>query len=165
MTFSHVALDRYRHVPCRLRLHVHDTDTIMPALLTNTPNRQIISRCEASALSVSAATRHKHHPIGADGDRLLSPHEIAILMVLASEPRRQQGDPADLRCLVDRGLVRLDAASLAEAPARLSADGRQMVLRLVRRDRARQGSNVDVTTAFRAIAAETSVAIARHAAR
>ncbi|WP_321850721.1 hypothetical protein [Burkholderia diffusa] len=135
----------------------------MPALFTNTSNRQIISRSEASALSVSTAIPHQHHPI--DGDRLLSPHEIAILMVLASEPRRQQGDPADLRCLVDRGLVRLDAASLAEAPPCLSADGRQMVSRLARRDRARQGRNVDVTTAFRAIAAETSVAIAHHAAR
>ncbi|AWV04688.1 hypothetical protein DM992_35635 [Burkholderia sp. JP2-270] len=136
----------------------------MPALFTNTSNRQIISRSEASALSVSAAMPHQHHPIDGDGDRLLSPHEIAILMVLASEPRRQQGDLADLRCLVDRGLVRLDAASLAEAPARLSADGRQMVLRLARRDRARQGRNVDVMTAFRAIAAETSAAIAHHAA-
>ncbi|WP_260437124.1 hypothetical protein [Burkholderia sp. Bp9012] len=153
------------HVPCRLRLHVHDTDTIMPALITNTLNRQIISRSEASAPSVSAATPHQHHRIDADGDRLLSPHEIAILMVLASEPRRQQGDPVDLRCLVDRGLVRLDAASLAEAPACLSADGRQMVLRLARSDRTRQGRNVDVTTAFRAIAAETSAGIALHAAR
>ncbi|WP_242460826.1 hypothetical protein [Burkholderia cenocepacia] len=163
--FAHVDLDRDRHVPRRLRLHVHDTDTIMPALFTNTPNRQIISCSEASALSVSAATPRRHHPIDTDGDRLLSPHEIAILMVLASEPRRQQGDPADLRCLVDRGLVRLDAASLAEAPACLSADGRRMVLRLARRDRAAQGRNVDVTTAFRAIAAETSVSVAHHAAR
>lgn len=137
----------------------------MPALFTNTLNRQITSRSKASAPSVSAATPHQHHRIDADGDRLLSPHEIAILMVLASEPRRQQGDPVDLRCLVDRGLVRLDAASLAEAPACLSADGRQMVLRLARSDRARQGRNVDVTTAFRAIAAETSAGIALHAAR
>lgn len=77
--FSHVELDRDRHVPRRLRLHVHDTDTIMPALFTDTPNRQIISRSEASALSVSAATPRQHHPIDTDGDRLLSPHEIAIL--------------------------------------------------------------------------------------
>ncbi|RQR46069.1 MULTISPECIES: hypothetical protein [unclassified Burkholderia] len=137
----------------------------MPALFTNTSNRQIISRSEASALRVSAAAHRQHHPIDAGGDWLLSPHEIAILMVLASEPRRQQGDPADLRCLADRGLVRLDAASLAEAPARLSPDGRRMVSRLARRDRAWQGRNVDVRTGFRAIAAETSVAIAHHAAR
>ncbi|MCR4466794.1 hypothetical protein [Burkholderia sp. SCN-KJ] len=106
-----------------------------------------------------------HQPIDADGDRLLSPHEIAILMVLASEPRRQQVDPADLRCLVDRGLVRLDAAPLAESPACLSADGRRMVLRLARRDRAKQRGNVDVTTACRAIAAQTSAGIAHHAVR
>ncbi|WP_231110487.1 hypothetical protein [Burkholderia territorii] len=112
-----------------------------------------MSRAEASVPSVSAAVPRLHQPIDADGDRLLSPHEIAILMVLASEPRRQQGDPADLRCLVDRGLVRLDAAPLAEAAARLSADGRQMVSRLARRDRARRGRNVDVEAACRAIAA------------
>ncbi|WP_230957964.1 hypothetical protein [Burkholderia diffusa] len=161
--FSHVDPDRDRRVPCRLRLHVHDTETIMLAWFTNTPNRQIISPSEASTLSVSTAAPHRH-PVVADGDRLLSPHEIAILMVLASEPRRQQGDPADLRCLVDRGLVRLDAASLDEAPACLSADGRRMVLRLARRDRVWQPRNVGVKIAWRAIATETSAGMAHHAA-
>ncbi|AOI61540.1 hypothetical protein [Burkholderia diffusa] len=137
----------------------------MLASFTNTSNRQIISRSEASTLNMSAATHHQHHPVDADGDWLLSPHEIAILMVLASEPRRQQGDPADLRCLVDRGLVRLGAASLDEAPACLSADGRQMVLRLARRDRVWQRKNVDVTIAWRAIASETLAGMAHHAAR
>ncbi|WP_257129372.1 hypothetical protein [Burkholderia sp. FL-7-2-10-S1-D7] len=56
----------------------------MLALFTNTSNRQIISRSEASAPSESAATPHRHDRIDADGERLLSPHEIAILMVLAS---------------------------------------------------------------------------------
>ncbi|WP_321820166.1 MULTISPECIES: hypothetical protein [unclassified Burkholderia] len=131
----------------------------------NTSNRRIDSRSSAAAPSVSAVTSRVHQPIDPDGDRLLSPHEIAILMVLASEPRRQQGDPADLRCLVDRGLVRLDAASLAESPACLSADGRRMVSRLARRDRAKQRGNVDVTTACRTIAAQTSAGIAHHAVR
>ncbi|WP_322040001.1 hypothetical protein [Burkholderia diffusa] len=135
----------------------------MPLLFTNTSNRQIISRPEASALP--AVAPHLQPPIDADGDRLLSPHEIAILMVLASEPMRPQGDPADLRCLVDRGLVRLDAAPLAEAAARLSADGRQMVLRLATRDRARRGRNVDVTIACRTIAAEASAGMVHHAVR
>ncbi|AOI67454.1 hypothetical protein [Burkholderia territorii] len=137
----------------------------MLASFTNTSNRQIISRSEALTLSVPAATHHQRYPVDADGDRLLSPHEIAILMVLASEPRRQQGDPADLRCLVDRGLVRLDATSLDEAPACLSADGRQMVLRLARRDRVWQRKNVDVTIAWRAITSETLAGMAHHAAR
>ncbi|QTD94693.1 hypothetical protein [Burkholderia anthina] len=56
-------------------------------------------------------------------------------MVLASEPRCEQADPADLRCLVDRGLVRLDAEPPAQARMRLSADGRRMVSCLVTRDR------------------------------
>ncbi|KVV38084.1 hypothetical protein WT27_01605 [Burkholderia territorii] len=137
----------------------------MPLLLTNTSNRQIISRSEASALSVSAAAPCLNQPLDIDGDRLLSPHEIAILMVLASEPRRQQGDPADLRCLVDRGLVRLDAAPLADPSAHLSADGRRMVLRLVRRDRARRGRHVDVGTACRTIASDASAGMALHATR
>lgn len=129
----------------------------MLALFSNPSNRRISSRSDAAAVSVAAAARYPTQPIDADGGRLLSPHEIAILMVLASEPLRQQADPADLRCLVDRGLVRLDAAPLAEAPVHLSADGRRMVLRLGRRDRARQGRNVDFTTARRTITAATSI--------
>ncbi|WP_205786934.1 hypothetical protein [Burkholderia sp. Ac-20344] len=92
-------------------------------------------------------------PVATVGDRLLSPHEIAILMVLASEPRRQQGDPADLRCLADRGLVRLDATPLAEAPVRLSDDGCQGVSRLAECDRVDRDGNAGFKTARRMAAA------------
>lgn len=136
----------------------------MPALFTNTSNRQIISRSEASALSVSAAMPHQHHPIDGDGDRLLNPHEIAILMV----PRQGAAAPAGRPrrpALPSRSRSRSTGCSIACRGACLSADGRQMVSRLARRDCAGQGRNVDVTTAFRAIVAERSVAIAHHAAR
>ncbi|WP_175948316.1 hypothetical protein [Burkholderia pyrrocinia] len=134
----------------------------MPAWLTNTSNRQIISRPDAAASSVAAAKSHPNQPIDADGGRLLSPHEIAVLMVLASERRCQQADPADLRCLVDRGLVRLDAPPLAEAPARLSDDGRRMVLRLDRRERATHGRNVDFEIVRRTITAAASIGALRY---
>ncbi|CAM2172130.1 MarR family transcriptional regulator [Burkholderia latens] len=137
----------------------------MPASFTITSNHQIISRSEAWAPRAPVAKTHQHPPIDADVDRLLSPHEIAILMVLASEPRRQQGDLADLRCLVDRCLVRLDTAALAEAAACLSADGHQVVSRLGRRDRVWQRRTGNVTIACRTIAAETSAGMAHHAAR
>ena len=155
--FLHVDRDRDRHVPCRLRLHVHDMEAIMPALLTNTSNRQIISRSDAAASSAAAAKSHPNQPIDADGGRLLSPHEIAVLMVLASEPHCEQADPADLRCLVDRGLVRLDAAPLAETAVRLSADGRQMVSCLVIRDRFTDRRNAGFAIARRTIGATASM--------
>ncbi len=58
----------------------------MPSLFAHTSNPRIITPPVAP---------HRNRPVDADadGDRLLSPHEIAILMVLASEPRCQQGDP------------------------------------------------------------------------
>lgn len=128
----------------------------MPALFANTSNRQIISRSDAKASSV-AAKSHPNRPIDADGGPLLSPHEIAVLMVLASEPHCEQADPADLRCLVDRGLVRLDAAPLAETPVRLSADGRRMVSRLVIRDRFTHRRNAGFAIARRTIGATASM--------
>lgn len=132
----------------------------MPALFTNTSNRQISSRSDAAALTVAGATPHPK-PVEADGGRLLSPHEIAALLVLASEPRHQQADPADLRCVVDRGLVRLDAAPLADAPVDLSSDGRQMVLRLGGRDRAGHGRNVEFTAVRRMFMDATAIGALR----
>ncbi|WP_152601914.1 hypothetical protein [Burkholderia paludis] len=107
----------------------------MLSLFTDTPYYRNVARSEERASNLPSAAPRPKPPVDAGGDRLLSPHEIAMLMVLASEPRRQQGDPADLRCLIDRGLVRLDAAPLAEARARLSDDGCQIVLRLAECDR------------------------------
>ncbi|WP_155637724.1 hypothetical protein [Burkholderia cepacia] len=114
----------------------------MPSLFAHTSNPRIITPPVAP---------HRNRPVDADadGDRLLSPHEIAILMVLASEPRCQQGDPADLRRLVDRGLVRLDAASLVEAPARLSDDGCRIVSRFAECDRPGRDGNAGFTAARR----------------
>ena len=114
--------------------------SIMPSLFAHTSNPRIITPPVAP---------HRNRPVDADGDRLLSPHEIAILMVLASEPRCQPGDPADLRCLVDRGLVRLDTASLVEAPARLSDDGCRIVSRFAECDRPGRDGNAGFTAARR----------------
>ncbi|WP_174997429.1 hypothetical protein [Burkholderia lata] len=152
----HVGRDRRRHAPCRLRLHVHDTDTIMLSLSKDTSDHRIHSRSETGALNARPATPYPKQPAAAVGERLLSPHEIAILMVLASEPRRQQGDPADLRCLADRGLVRLDTAPLAEAHVRLSDDGCQVVSRLAECDRVGRDGNAAFTAARRMATAAAS---------
>ena len=121
-----------------------------------TPQRPIVTRAEAGTLSALPVARYPAQPPEAGGDRLLSPHEIAILMVLASEPRRQQGDPADLRCLADRGLVRLDAAPLAEAPVRLSDDGCQIVSRLAECDRFDRDDDTGFASARRTASAPVS---------
>lgn len=122
--------------------------SIMPSLFAHTSNPRIITPPVAP---------HRNRPVDADGDRLLSPHEIAILMVLASEPRCQPGDPADLRCLVDRGLVRLDTASRVEAPARLSDDGCRIVSRFAECDRPGRDGNAGFTAARRTATATATV--------
>ncbi len=123
--------------------------SIMPSLFAHTSNLQIITLPGAATPNVPLAAPHRNRSVDTDGDRLLSPHEIAILMVLASEPRRQQGDPADLHCLADRGLVRLEAAPLAAAHVRLSDRGRQMVSRLAEPGQPRWGGHADITIAGR----------------
>ncbi|MDN7515885.1 hypothetical protein QZM67_12085 [Burkholderia sp. AU45251] len=123
--------------------------SVMPSLFAHTSNLQIITLPGEATPKVTPAAPYRNRPVDTDGDRLLSPHEIAILMVLASEPRRQQGDPADLHCLADRGLVRLDAGPLAEAHVRLSDRGRQMVSRLAERDQPRCSRHADFTMAGR----------------
>ncbi|MBP0605083.1 MULTISPECIES: hypothetical protein [Burkholderia] len=112
-------------------------NAIMLSSFARTSDFPIITPSIDGTPNLPSAEPDWHRPPDTDGECLLSPHEIAILMVLASEPRRQQGDPADLHCLVDRGLVRLDAVPLAEARVRLSDRGRQMVSRLEARNRAR----------------------------
>ncbi|KVN63299.1 hypothetical protein WT13_13055 [Burkholderia anthina] len=132
----------------------------MPSLFAHTSSLQIIMLPGEPTPNVPPAAPHRNRPVDAGGDHLLSPHEIAILMALASEPRRQQGDPADLHCLADRGLVRLDAAPLADAHVRLSDRGRQIVSRLAERDRPRRGRHADFTMVGR-----TASATPRHAPR
>ncbi|WP_230971879.1 hypothetical protein [Burkholderia anthina] len=134
--------------------------SIMPSLFAHTSSLQIIMLPGEPTPNVPPAAPHRNRPVDAGGDHLLSPHEIAILMALASEPRRQQGDPADLHCLADRGLVRLDAAPLADAHVRLSDRGRQIVSRLAERDRPRRGRHADFTMVGR-----TASATPRHAPR
>ena len=129
--------------------------SIMPSLFAHTSSLQIIMLPGEPTPNVPAAASHRNHSVDTGGDPLLSPHEIAILMVLASEPQRQQSDPADLHCLADRGFVRLDAAPLAEVHVRLSDRGRQMMSRLAERDRPRCGSHADFTIAGRT-SSETS---------
>ncbi|WP_407972276.1 hypothetical protein ACJ51O_20570 [Burkholderia pyrrocinia] len=138
-------------VSSRLRLHVHDTDHIMPSTFKDTANHPIISRSGSVA-------PHGERPADTNAVRLLSPHEIAIMMVLASEPRCRPGDPADLHCLAERGLVRLDTTSIAEAHASLSTHGRRIVLRLIEPGRTDQSRGEAVTAARRATPVATSTA-------
>ncbi|PCE30495.1 hypothetical protein [Burkholderia ubonensis] len=62
---------------------------------------------------------------------LLSPHEIAALMVLACTPCRLDGELPEVRALLGRGLVQLDADASGHARVRLSVQGRDVVSRLV----------------------------------
>ncbi|WP_175887713.1 MULTISPECIES: hypothetical protein [Burkholderia] len=129
----------------------------MRAMFTDTSSRRAISRCDAAVLNFSAATFHCNQPIDANGSRLLSPHEIALLMVLASESRCPQVDPADLRCLIDLGLVQLDVVPLAETTVRLSANGRQTVLRLAGQDCFEPSRNAYATAACHTITRTMSI--------
>ncbi|KVC65612.1 hypothetical protein WI73_21215 [Burkholderia ubonensis] len=61
---------------------------------------------------------------------LLSPHEIAALMVLASTPCQLDGELAEVRALLGHGLVRLDADASAHVRVLLSVQGRDVVSRL-----------------------------------
>ncbi|KVC59133.1 hypothetical protein WS63_18755 [Burkholderia stagnalis] len=61
---------------------------------------------------------------------MLSPHEIATLMVLASTPGGLERELAEIRSLLGRGLVQLDATASEATRVLLSVRGREVVARL-----------------------------------
>lgn len=63
---------------------------------------------------------------------MLSPHEIATLMLLETNPRSENFDPGDLDALRERQLVFLEKLASGYAHGRLTAQGRS-VLRSVGR--------------------------------
>ncbi|MGF6508459.1 hypothetical protein [Paraburkholderia sp. 32] len=63
---------------------------------------------------------------------MLSPHEIATLMLLETNPRPENFDPGDLDALCGRQLVFLEKLASGCARGRLTAQGRS-VLRSVGR--------------------------------
>ncbi|WP_233808085.1 hypothetical protein [Paraburkholderia sp. HP33-1] len=63
---------------------------------------------------------------------MLSPHEIATLMLLETNPSSENFDPGDLDALCERQLVLLEQLTSGYAHGRLTAQGRS-VLRSVGR--------------------------------
>jgi hypothetical protein len=61
---------------------------------------------------------------------MLSLHEIAMLMVVASTPDDVDVDCTDLRALLDRGLVKLDAENADPARVQVSRSGQFFIQRL-----------------------------------
>lgn len=57
---------------------------------------------------------------------MLSPHEIAALMVLSDAEGSNEVDPADIRALVERQLVRLEEAHEAST-IRVTGKGRKLL--------------------------------------
>lgn len=58
---------------------------------------------------------------------MLSPHEIAALMVLSGAKSHRELDPADIGALVERQLVRLEAATPDRRQIRVTGKGRQLL--------------------------------------
>ncbi|WP_240746044.1 hypothetical protein [Cupriavidus oxalaticus] len=58
---------------------------------------------------------------------MLSPHEIAALIVLGDAEGNRELDPADIGTLVERQLVRLEAATPERRQIRVTGKGRQLL--------------------------------------
>jgi hypothetical protein len=58
---------------------------------------------------------------------MLSPHEIATLMLLATNPLSEDFDPGDLDALCERELVALEKLASGYARGRLTAQGRSIL--------------------------------------
>jgi len=58
---------------------------------------------------------------------MLSPHEIAALMVLCDSESHRELDPADIGALVERQLVRLEAATQDRGQLRVTREGRHLL--------------------------------------
>jgi hypothetical protein len=61
---------------------------------------------------------------------MLSPHEIAALMVLSDAEGHRELDPADIGALVERQLVRLEAAAPDHRHIRITGEGREFLAAL-----------------------------------
>lgn len=68
---------------------------------------------------------------------MLSHHEIATLMIVASAPDQLEVDHADLRTLLDRGLVKLEIRTAGCTLAHVSHAGQHLVERLQTREQPR----------------------------
>ncbi|SPS02198.1 conserved hypothetical protein [Cupriavidus taiwanensis] len=58
---------------------------------------------------------------------MLSPHEIAALMILRDSESTRELDPADISALVERQLVRLETSRPDGGPLRLTIAGQRIV--------------------------------------
>ncbi|WER50931.1 hypothetical protein CupriaWKF_31910 [Cupriavidus sp. WKF15] len=58
---------------------------------------------------------------------MLSPHEIAALMVLCESEAHRELDPADIGALIERQLVRLEAATQEYRHIRVTNEGRRLL--------------------------------------
>ena len=58
---------------------------------------------------------------------MLSPHEIATLMLLDTNPLSENLDPGDLDALCERQLVLLETLASGYAHGRLTAQGRSIL--------------------------------------
>lgn len=58
---------------------------------------------------------------------MLSPHEIAALMILSDTEGRGELDPADIDALVERQLVRLEGATPHRSQIQVTGKGRHLL--------------------------------------
>lgn len=58
---------------------------------------------------------------------MLSPHEIAALLILSDSERTRELDPADISALVERQLVRLENLRPDRGQLRLTREGQRML--------------------------------------
>jgi len=61
---------------------------------------------------------------------MLTPHEIATLILVANAPGEVEVDRPDLHSLLERDLVEVDRSSSGRRQIRMSAVGEQLVMRL-----------------------------------
>lgn len=64
---------------------------------------------------------------------MLSPHEIAALMLLDSADGNLELDPADLKSLVHRQLVQLERPTHDRSQVRLTSHGRKYLATVAKR--------------------------------
>lgn len=58
---------------------------------------------------------------------MLSPHEIAALMILSDSEHARELDPADISALVERQLARLETARPDRRQFRLTREGQRIL--------------------------------------
>ncbi|HWT67187.1 MAG TPA: hypothetical protein VN151_13820 [Terracidiphilus sp.] len=73
-----------------------------------------------------------HGTFGSTETTMLSPHEIAALMLLETNPQSDDLDLGDLQALCERQLVLLENLASGFAHGRLTAQGRSILRRVAR---------------------------------